>query len=159
MGKERPQSPTSSIVHTAICSDLSRGALDHAWELGTESLERADRTDWLNLRGDAHLGFAHVLSARGDPRAAAREGQVALDIYERKGNRVGAGGGASLREDHRGRFLKTRSPLDQRLTTTVSALSHGYVDRGSHPLALIDSPRADYGDSQLLVYSTDRRPP
>ena len=71
--------------------DLSRGALDHAWELGTESVERADRTDWLNLRGDAHLGFAHVLSARGDSRAAAREGQVALDAYERKGNRIGAG--------------------------------------------------------------------
>jgi DNA-binding SARP family transcriptional activator len=71
--------------------DASKGALDHAFQLAIESVERADQTDWLNLRGDAHLELAQVQSVRDGPPTAQREAQIALDAYQRKGNRVGIG--------------------------------------------------------------------
>jgi hypothetical protein len=50
----------------------------------------AERTDLVNLHGDALLDLAAVLDADGRPAEAAEAGADALRLYEGKGNVVSA---------------------------------------------------------------------
>jgi predicted ATPase/class 3 adenylate cyclase/DNA-binding winged helix-turn-helix (wHTH) protein len=68
-----------------------RGRLEEAERLGRESVALAERTDFINHRGDALVDFAIVLRQAGrldDARAALAEG---LRLYQQKGNTVAAG--------------------------------------------------------------------
>jgi predicted ATPase/class 3 adenylate cyclase/DNA-binding winged helix-turn-helix (wHTH) protein len=69
----------------------TRGRLEEAERLARQAIALAERTDFINHRGDALVDFAIVLrqAARiDDARAALAEG---LRLYEQKGNMVGAG--------------------------------------------------------------------
>jgi len=50
----------------------------------------ADRTDQLDLRGEAHLALATVLAATDPKRDVQREARCAKELFERKGNVVSA---------------------------------------------------------------------
>jgi tetratricopeptide (TPR) repeat protein len=68
-----------------------RGRLEEAERLARESVALADRTDFINHRGDALVDFAIVLRQAGQvdqARAALAEG---LRLYQQKGNTVAAG--------------------------------------------------------------------
>jgi tetratricopeptide (TPR) repeat protein len=68
----------------------SAGDLSEAERLAREAVALAGRTDATSMRGDALLTLADVLAsagANGDAREAAR---AALELYEAKGNGVGA---------------------------------------------------------------------
>ena len=67
-----------------------RGELGEAEALAREAVEIAERTDGLNLHGDALLDLAVVLRAAERPREAAASAERALALYERKGNLVSA---------------------------------------------------------------------
>jgi class 3 adenylate cyclase/DNA-binding winged helix-turn-helix (wHTH) protein len=72
-------------------SIAGRGLIEEAERLAREAVELAERTDFVNDRGDAMLDLAIVLRQAGrleDARAAFAEG---LRLYERKGNVVAAG--------------------------------------------------------------------
>jgi class 3 adenylate cyclase/tetratricopeptide (TPR) repeat protein len=62
------------------------GQPDQAATLAHEAVVLAERTDNLNLRGDAFLDRADVLCTCGDEAGAARDVDAALALYERKGN-------------------------------------------------------------------------
>ncbi|MGZ8696680.1 MAG: hypothetical protein ACXWZ1_04935, partial [Gaiellaceae bacterium] len=66
-----------------------RGELVEAELLVREAVARADQTDALNLRGDAWLALAEVLSLAG--KDARPELEQAIALFERKGNLVMAG--------------------------------------------------------------------
>jgi hypothetical protein len=66
------------------------GRLADAEALARAAVELAERTDYLDLRGDAATTLADVLfaaEATGEGGASAR---AALELYERKGNVVSA---------------------------------------------------------------------
>jgi class 3 adenylate cyclase/tetratricopeptide (TPR) repeat protein len=75
----------------ALANVLARRAeYAGAEALAGEAVAIADRTDWLNLRGDAQICFASSLAAAGkhdESRAAAR---AATRLYKAKGNLVSA---------------------------------------------------------------------
>jgi tetratricopeptide (TPR) repeat protein len=77
----------------------ARGEHVEALRLARESLEAVDRTDAVIAHGDALLGLADALRAAGadaDARgAAARAGE----LYEQKGDLVGARRARALRDD------------------------------------------------------------
>ena len=67
-----------------------RGLLEEADPLARQAVELAERTDFINHRGDALVDFATVIRQAGrftDAREALAEG---LRLYEQKGNSVGA---------------------------------------------------------------------
>jgi class 3 adenylate cyclase/tetratricopeptide (TPR) repeat protein len=68
----------------------ARGDFTGAESLGREAVDIADRTDYFELRADARLDLAEALRAAGSHDDAATTAQEALEIYERKGNLVGA---------------------------------------------------------------------
>jgi class 3 adenylate cyclase/tetratricopeptide (TPR) repeat protein len=68
-----------------------RGELDPAQQLAEEAVALAETTDYLDLRGDAHMDRAEVQGLAGDLTAAASSAAMALGLYERKGNVVSAG--------------------------------------------------------------------
>jgi len=57
----------------------------------------AERTDWLNLQGDAYMALADVLRSAGRQDDAADAAQQALVSYERKSNIVAAGWAKGMR--------------------------------------------------------------
>ena len=67
-----------------------RGAAEEAERLAREAVVRAERTDFLNLRGDALLDLAEVLRLAGRPAEAAEAGREALRRYQDKGNHASA---------------------------------------------------------------------
>ena len=73
-----------------------RGDLAGAARHATDALELVDRTDQLNLRGDARLQLARVLSEVGRIDEAIRVAREALALYQRKGNLVSAGQAKAL---------------------------------------------------------------
>jgi class 3 adenylate cyclase/predicted ATPase len=81
----------SDIVTQAVWRQLealilaSRGE-SAAARLAREAVELADRTDGLNLQGDALCDLADVLAALGSANDAAEALEQALDRYERKKN-------------------------------------------------------------------------
>jgi DNA-binding SARP family transcriptional activator len=50
----------------------------------------ADATDWLPLRAEAYLDLAHALAAAGRMRDAVEAAERAAELYDEKGNVVGA---------------------------------------------------------------------
>ena len=66
------------------------GAFEDAGRLAEQAVLDAAKTDYLNLRADSHIALAMTSSARGrqdEMRAAIAR---AVELYERKGNVVGA---------------------------------------------------------------------
>jgi hypothetical protein len=69
---------------------VRRGDTIRAADLATQGVEFADRSDELNLRGDARMLLARVLFAASRLDWANRVASEALGLYERKGNIVSA---------------------------------------------------------------------
>jgi tetratricopeptide (TPR) repeat protein len=67
-----------------------RSELEQAERLARDSVALAQRTDSLNVHGDALLDLAEILRLLGRRRDAAAATQRALRLYERKGNTVSA---------------------------------------------------------------------
>ncbi len=67
-----------------------KGAFDEAERLAREALELVTPTDFITLHADALLDLAQVLEAAGRFEEATVVLVEALDLYERKGNAVGA---------------------------------------------------------------------
>ncbi|HEX6679837.1 MAG TPA: AAA family ATPase [Gaiellaceae bacterium] len=76
----------------------ARGDFGEAEAIGREAVEIADRTDYFELRADARLDLAEALRTAGSRADAATTAQEALEIYERKGNLIGARNARSLIE-------------------------------------------------------------
>ncbi len=85
---DEPDPQVLSRVARALAL-ASVGSYADAERLAREAVARADETDRLLLRGDAHLALAQVQAAAGmNPRPAVEQ---ALALFERKGNLVMAG--------------------------------------------------------------------
>lgn len=76
----------------------ARGELEEAERLAREGVAFSDRSDLLNMAGDAHFDLGIVLEAAGKPSAAAEELQAAAELYGRKGNTASLDRVASTRE-------------------------------------------------------------
>ncbi|MGE5272819.1 MAG: ATP-binding protein [Verrucomicrobiota bacterium] len=66
------------------------GAGSEAEQLAREAIAIADRTDATSMRADARLALADVLACDGWNGEAREAAQAALELYEAKGNSVGA---------------------------------------------------------------------
>jgi DNA-binding SARP family transcriptional activator len=64
----------------------SRGQIDDAERLAREGVAFADRSDLVNMVGDAHFDLGIVLRTAGKPDEAGAEFAAAADLYRRKGN-------------------------------------------------------------------------
>jgi class 3 adenylate cyclase/tetratricopeptide (TPR) repeat protein len=64
------------------------GATEEAERIAREGVAIAERTDWLNLHGDALMDLADVLRLLGRVAEARQNVQEAVELFERKGNRV-----------------------------------------------------------------------
>ena len=64
----------------------ARGESEEAERLARQGVDFADRSDLLNMVGDAHFDLGIVLQAAGKPGEAGAELQAATDLYRRKGN-------------------------------------------------------------------------
>jgi len=64
----------------------ARGEPEEAERLAREGIGFADRSDLINMVGDAHVDLGIVLQAAGKPEEAGAELQAAADRYRRKGN-------------------------------------------------------------------------
>jgi class 3 adenylate cyclase/tetratricopeptide (TPR) repeat protein len=69
---------------------VKRGDVIRANDLAEQAVEFADRSDELNLRGDARMVLARVLMAASRLDGAHRMASEAVELYERKGNIVSA---------------------------------------------------------------------
>jgi class 3 adenylate cyclase len=67
-----------------------KGELAQAELLAREAVALAEKTDGLNLQGDAFLNLADTLRAAGRSADAVKAAERALLLYERKGNLVSA---------------------------------------------------------------------
>jgi tetratricopeptide (TPR) repeat protein len=81
-----------------------RGLLEEALRLARDAAQIASATDWLPLQADSvrDLGIVLRLAGRGDE--AISQIERALQLYERKGNVIGAARCAVLLENGNGRF-------------------------------------------------------
>src|SRR5439155_26774855 len=68
-----------------------RGEHSEAERLAREAVAIGDETDMIDSQGDAHADLAEVLTLGGNTGNAARELELALANYTRKGNVVSAG--------------------------------------------------------------------
>jgi tetratricopeptide (TPR) repeat protein len=75
---------TWQITRATVIARLGRVA--EAAELTESALERADRTDFLNLRADGRLAAGEVLSIAGRPAEAVALTEDAVRLYKQKGN-------------------------------------------------------------------------
>jgi predicted ATPase len=75
-------------VHAAVLS--ARGESDDAERYAREAVAFAERTDDTNTVADAYVVLGGVLAQRKDTEAARVELLHAIELYERKGNLVGA---------------------------------------------------------------------
>jgi predicted ATPase/class 3 adenylate cyclase len=75
-------------VHASVLS--ARGEPADAERHAREAVAFAERTDDTNTIADAHVVLGGVLAKRGDTGAARAELGRAIELYERKGNLVGA---------------------------------------------------------------------
>jgi class 3 adenylate cyclase/tetratricopeptide (TPR) repeat protein len=66
------------------------GAVAEAKRLAREAVAIADRTDATNMRADALLTLAAILGRAGADEEARLAARTALELYEAKGNRIGA---------------------------------------------------------------------
>jgi ATP/maltotriose-dependent transcriptional regulator MalT len=65
------------------------GRIQEAKRLSAQAVELASRTDWLTDHADALIAHAEVLRLAGESEEAGRTIQHAIELYDRKGNRVG----------------------------------------------------------------------
>jgi class 3 adenylate cyclase/tetratricopeptide (TPR) repeat protein len=65
-----------------------RGAHEEAERIAREGVAIAERTDWLNLRGDARMDLAEVLRLMGQEDESRQNIQLAIELFEQKGNSV-----------------------------------------------------------------------
>ncbi len=68
-----------------------RGEHDEAERLAREAVVIGERTDGVDGQGDAYVDLAEVLLLGGKPGEAADALALAVDRFDRKGNRVSAG--------------------------------------------------------------------
>jgi tetratricopeptide (TPR) repeat protein len=68
-----------------------RGLLEDANRLAREAVSLAERTDFINHRGDALVDFAIVLGKAGQPEQAREALADGLRLYQRKGNIAAVG--------------------------------------------------------------------
>jgi Flp pilus assembly protein TadD len=68
----------------------ARGESDDAERYAREAVAFAERTDDTNTVADAYVVLGGVLAQRKDTEAARVELLHAIELYERKGNLVGA---------------------------------------------------------------------
>jgi DNA-binding SARP family transcriptional activator len=66
------------------------GDLEEAERLARAGVACANGSDLLNLRGETHLDLAKVLDAAGRTTEATKEIEVALQLFERRGNTLSA---------------------------------------------------------------------
>jgi len=67
-----------------------RGSFPEAERVGREAVQLAEQTDALNNRGKVHLDLAEVLRLAKRPDEAEASVGLAIEQFERKGNRVAA---------------------------------------------------------------------
>jgi class 3 adenylate cyclase/tetratricopeptide (TPR) repeat protein len=67
-----------------------RGATDDADRLAVEAVTLADTSDFLNLRAQTRVAHIEVLEAASRVDDARRVAELAIELFERKGNQVGA---------------------------------------------------------------------
>src|SRR4051794_1059015 len=65
------------------------GRIQEANRLSAQAVELAAGTDWATDHADALIAHAEVLRLAGEPEEAGRTIQHAIELYDRKGNRVG----------------------------------------------------------------------
>jgi class 3 adenylate cyclase len=68
----------------------SRGELDEAEVVAREAIDVFDRSDRLDIRGDARVHLAEILRLASRPADAASALREALELYERRENVVGS---------------------------------------------------------------------
>jgi tetratricopeptide (TPR) repeat protein len=66
------------------------GQLEEAEAVARHAVELAQGTDWLNLHADARMSLAYVLMLASKVSEAATAANIALQLYEQKGNVVSA---------------------------------------------------------------------
>jgi DNA-binding SARP family transcriptional activator len=80
----------------------SRGDADEGERLARDAVERAGRTDYLDLHGTALMALAEVLDHTGRREEAASAAGEAARVFERKGNVVSAARARALAADRSG---------------------------------------------------------
>lgn len=73
-----------------------RGRAEEAAALAAEAVARAAGSDFLNLRGNAHLALAEVLKLAGRTSEARSAAEQAMALFEQKGNIVACAGAQRL---------------------------------------------------------------
>jgi tetratricopeptide (TPR) repeat protein len=67
-----------------------RGEVEEAERLAREAIALATQTDYLDLRAQTSADLAEVLQLTGDPQGSAAACKESIQLYEQKGNIVGA---------------------------------------------------------------------
>jgi DNA-binding SARP family transcriptional activator/tetratricopeptide (TPR) repeat protein len=87
-----------------------RGLHEDALRLACDATQIASATDWLPLQADGLIDLGIVLRLAGRSDEAISEIERALQLYEGKGNVVGAAHCAALLENGNGRFQSAQGP-------------------------------------------------
>jgi tetratricopeptide (TPR) repeat protein len=88
---------SQALVRSVRAKVLARhGSTEDAERLAAEAVTLADETDFLNLQAQMRVASAEVLQAAHRDEQARQAAEAAIDLYERKGNRVGADRAAEL---------------------------------------------------------------
>jgi tetratricopeptide (TPR) repeat protein len=88
MGLEDDPAALGPALGVAARALARRGEYEAAEQLGREAVAAVADSDFLDMIADAHGDFADVLQLAGRDAEAAAELEVALDLYQRKGNLV-----------------------------------------------------------------------
>jgi DNA-binding SARP family transcriptional activator len=87
-----PEDLTIQVQWRGPCAQAlaRRGQFDEADRLARQGVELAERTDFLDVHGNALMDLGEVLRLAGRPAEATAAARAALTLYERKGNLVSA---------------------------------------------------------------------
>jgi ATP/maltotriose-dependent transcriptional regulator MalT len=97
-----PEDVSAQIGWRAVRGKIlaKRGSSREAEALARQAVALAERTDLLTERADALLGLAGILRGVGRLEEAAAAARRGLELYERKGNLVGAAEARSLLDEY-----------------------------------------------------------